>query len=101
MSCHSPCSCINDDLTLLSDTLEALLNASGDPADQHYIALKMRAERVLNEVKARASQAPGSYYCRAKDAVCQADDYLHDNPWQGVGAAAAVGLFLGLLLARR
>lgn len=101
MSCHCSCSCFKDDLTLLSDTLEELLNASGDPADQHYVALRMRAERVLNDVKTRASAAPDTYYCRAKEAVCQADDYIHDNPWQGVGVAAAAGLFLGLLLARR
>lgn len=34
-------------------------------------------------------------------AVYRADDYVHEKPWQGIGVGAAVGLVLGLLLARR
>ena len=79
---------IDDDLTLLSETLEEVLRSSGDPADQ-------------NDVKKRVSQASDSYYYRAKQAVYRADDYVHEKPWQGIGVGAAVGLVLGLLLARR
>ncbi|EIY0654309.1 DUF883 family protein [Salmonella enterica] len=66
---------VDDDLTLLSETLE--------------------------EVKNRVSHASDSYYYRAKQAVYKADDYVHEKPWQGIGVGAAVGLVLGLLLARR
>ncbi|MGU3414102.1 stress response protein ElaB [Enterobacteriaceae bacterium C23F] len=92
---------IDDDLALLSDTLEEVLGFSGDPADQKYIELKLRAERALQDVQARVSQASDTYYYRAKQAVTRADDYVHEKPWQGVGVGAAVGLVLGLLLARR
>ena len=86
---------IDDDLTLLSETLEEVLRSSGDPADQKYVELKARAEKAL------VSQASDSYYYRAKQAVYRADDYVHEKPWQGIGVGAAVGLVLGLLLARR
>ena len=76
---------IDDDLTLLSETLEEVLRSSGDPADQKYVELKARAEKALDDVKKRVSQ----------------DDYVHEKPWQGIGVGAAVGLVLGLLLARR
>jgi ElaB protein len=33
---------IDDDLALLSETLEEVLRSSGDPADQKYIELKAR-----------------------------------------------------------
>lgn len=92
---------LDDDLTLLSDTLEELLSGSGDPKDQKYLELKARAEKSLNEVKNRVSQASDTTYYRAKQAACRADDYVHDKPWQGVGIGAAAGLVLGLLLARR
>ena len=98
MSFHSYGSRIDDDLELLSETLEEVLRSSGDPADQKYVA---RAERALEEVKNRVSHASDSYYYRAKQAVYKADDYVHEKPWQGIGAGAAVGLVLGLLLARR
>lgn len=92
---------LDDDLTLLSETLEEVLRSSGDPADQKYIELKARAEAALNEVKARVSSASDNYYYRAKKAVYRADDYVREKPWQGVGVGAAAGLVLGLLLARR
>ena len=101
MSFHSYGSRIDDDLALLSETMEEVLRSSGDPADQKYVELKARAERALEEVKNRVSHASDSYYYRAKQAVYKADDYVHEKPWQGIGAGAAVGLVLGLLLARR
>lgn len=92
---------IDDDLTLLSDTLEEVLRSSGDPADQKYIELKARAEQALNDVKNRVSTASDNYYFRAKKAVYRADDYVHEQPWKGIGIGAAAGLVLGMLLARR
>ena len=77
-----------------------MLRSSGDPADQKYIELKARAEQALHDVKTRVSHASDNYYYRAK-AVYRADDYVHEKPWQGIGVGAAVGLVLGLLLARR
>lgn len=90
----------DDDLTLLSDTLEEILASSGDPADQKYIELKMRAEQALDDVRARVSRASDNYYYRAKQAVYRADDYVREKPWQGVGIGAAAGLVLSLLLRR-
>ncbi|WP_172731058.1 stress response protein ElaB [Pluralibacter gergoviae] len=90
----------DDDLTLLSDTLEEILASSGDPADQKYIELKMRAEQALDDVRARVSRASDNYYYRAKQAVYRADDYVHEKPWQGIGIGAAAGLVIGLLLRR-
>jgi ElaB protein len=92
---------IDDDLTLLSDTLEEVLRSSGDPADQKYVELKARAENALHAVKSRVSHASDTYYYRAKKAAYRADDYVHEKPWQGIGVGAAVGLVLGLLLTRR
>ncbi|WP_130830847.1 stress response protein ElaB [[Erwinia] mediterraneensis] len=92
---------LDDDITLLTDTLEEVLKSSGDPADQKYIELKKKAEQALHDVKSRVSQASDSYYYRAKNAVYRADDYVHEKPWQGIGIGATAGLILGLLMARR
>jgi len=89
---------LDDDIALLTETLEEVLKASGD---QKYIELKSKAEQALNDVKSRVSQASDSYYYRAKQAAYRADDYVHEKPWQGVGIGATAGLVLGLLLARR
>lgn len=70
---------LDDDIALLTETLEEVLKASGDPADQKYIELKSKAEQALNDVKSRVSQASDSYYYRAKQAAYRADDYVHEN----------------------
>ncbi|MEG3112518.1 MULTISPECIES: stress response protein ElaB [Pantoea] len=92
---------LDDDLALLTETLEEVLKSSGDPADQKYIELKTKAEQALHDVKSRVSQASDSYYYRAKQAAYRADDYVHEQPWKGIGIGATAGLVLGLLLARR
>ena len=30
-----------------------------------------------------------------------ADDYVHEHPWKAIGAAAGVGMIIGLLIGRR
>ncbi|PIJ50088.1 protein ElaB [Erwinia sp. OLTSP20] len=92
---------LDDDLALLTETLEEVLAASGDPADEKYLALKKKAEKTLSNVKNRVSNASDNYYVRARQAVYRADDYVHEKPWHGIGVGATVGLVLGLLLSRR
>ena len=40
-------------------------------------------------------------YDQAKAAARVTDDYVHDNPWQAIGVAAAVGFVVGLMMNRR
>ena len=91
---------IDDDLTLLSETLEEVLRSSGDPADQKYVELKARAEKALDDVKKRVSQASDGY-CSGEAGsfsvlILRPRKTLARN-WCG----RRVGLVLRLLLARR
>ena len=38
---------------------------------------------------------------QTKEIAGKADNYVRENPWTGVGIGAAVGVVLGVLLARR
>lgn len=58
MSFQSRDTRVDDDLTLLSETLEEVLRSSGDPADQKYIELKARAEQALHDVKTASVTHP-------------------------------------------
>lgn len=92
---------LDDDLTMLTDTLEEVLRASGDAADESYQEIKARAEKALKEVQYRLSGRSECYIKRAKALACCTDDYVRDKPWCSVGIGATVGLVVGLLLARR
>lgn len=92
---------LDDDLVLLTATLEEVLKSSGDPADQKYIELKEKADQTLNEIKSRLEHTSDAWYCRAKKAACKANSYVSEKPWHGIGIGAAVGVVIGLLLSRR
>ncbi|HHL2617845.1 TPA: DUF883 family protein [Yersinia enterocolitica] len=91
---------LDDDLTMLTDTLEEVLRASGDAAES-YQEIKARAEKALKEVQNRLSGRSECYIKRAKVLACCTDDYVREKPWCSVGISATVGLVVGLLLARR
>lgn len=38
---------------------------------------------------------------KTKEAALATDEYVRANPWESVGVAAAVGLVIGMLIARR
>lgn len=54
-----------------------------------------RRERPMG-MTGTATEAEGT-----KVAAKAADDYVRANPWAAVGLAAALGLLLGILVARR
>ncbi len=64
--------------------------------------------RVKAKIREQAAAAKGSVEdvgsnlaARARKTAEQATGYVHDHSWQTVGIGAAIGVVLGLLLARR
>ena len=55
----------------------------------------------LQLAQAELSQLQELALARVKAAGVAADDYVHDNPWRAIGAAAGIGLLIGLLIGRR
>ena len=88
---------IDQDVTLLADTLDEVLRESGDKTKEELKELHSKAKGVLRDARARFNGSTSL----TQHAVDQADSYVRDKPWQGVGIGAAVGIVLGVLLARR
>jgi ElaB/YqjD/DUF883 family membrane-anchored ribosome-binding protein len=38
---------------------------------------------------------------QARQALAAGDSYVHEQPWEAIGAAAVAGLLVGLLVLRR
>jgi len=89
------------ELKSLADTLEEVLNSSTDKPKAELEKLRSKAEGALKETRARLSDAGDKLASQTKQIAGQADDYVRDNPWTGIGIGAAVGVGLGVLLARR
>ena len=91
---------ITDAKTLMADADEIVKSMAGASGEKLAdLGEKLRAKlRVAKEKIADAQYAVAD---KAKAAARATDDYVHDNPRQAVGAAAAVGFVLGLLVNRR
>ena len=91
---------VNDLKVVISDAEELLRNTAGD-VGATASELRVRMQARLQQAKANLAQLQEAAVARAKAAGVAADDYVHDNPWRAIGAAAGVGLVIGLLIGRR
>lgn len=90
----------SQDITLLADTLDEVLRSGNSKTKEELEKIRGKAEGVLRDARARFS---GNTHLtqHARDAAHQATNYVKENPWHGVGVGAAVGIVLGVLLARK
>ena len=88
---------IHNDVSQLADTLEEVLKSWGSDAKDEAEAARKKAQALLKETRARLN-GNNRVQQAACDAMGCADRYVRDKPWQSVGAAAAVGVFIGVLL---
>lgn len=90
----------NDLRAVIADT-EELLGAAADQVGAGAAEARHRIQARLQQAKANLGHLQESAVAQARAAGHAADDYVHDNPWRAIGAAAAIGLLVGLLIARR
>jgi ElaB/YqjD/DUF883 family membrane-anchored ribosome-binding protein len=100
MSEASTARLMNDLKRVVADA-EALLANGADLADEGGHALKSRLQARLQEAQDKLSDLQDHTLEKARAASKAADAYVHENPWSSIGAAAAVGLLVGVLLGRR
>lgn len=80
---------------------EALIKATAAQGGEAFVALRAKAEESLATAKTKIADAQYALLEKTKEAARVTDDYVHENPWRAVGAAAAVGVVIGLLIGRR
>ncbi|AHG19150.1 membrane protein [Chania multitudinisentens RB-25] len=91
---------IDQDVTLLADTLDEVLRDSSSKTQEELGELHRKAKSVLRHARARFNDS-SNLTQHAQDVAAHANSYVRSNPWQGVGIGAAVGIVIGVLLARR
>lgn len=80
---------------------EALLKATANQGGEKIAEVRAKAEESLRMVNAKLALAQDALIEKTKEAARATDEYVHENPWNAVGAAAAIGLIVGYLLGRR
>lgn len=80
---------------------EALLRATAGQAGEGAAELRAKVQASLDRASRHLRDLQDAAVDKAKAAGRATDAYVHDNPWQSIGVAAAVGLLLGMLISRR
>lgn len=89
------------DMKIVIADAEEILRATASQAGEKVGELRERIQDRLRDAKIRLQDAEAALVDKTKAAARATDDFVHENPWQAVGVAAALGLALGVLIGRR
>jgi ElaB/YqjD/DUF883 family membrane-anchored ribosome-binding protein len=89
------------DLNVVVADAEALLKATAGQGGDALAAVRAKAEASLGVAKEKLSAAQTALLDRTRAAAKATDEYVHVHPWQAIGVGTAVGVLVGLLIARR
>lgn len=84
-------------LTDIEDLIKEATSLTGDELNQ----VKAKLSARVAEAKESVEELGGEIADHARKGVKVTNEYVHHQPWMAVGAGAAAGLLLGLVLARR
>ena len=89
------------DMKVVVDDAEEILRASAGIAGEKMANLRERIGERLVDAKIRLAEAEDEIINKTRAAARATDEYVHDNTWQAVGVAAAIGVLVGLIVGRR
>lgn len=83
------------------DEFDNFLKSAADTGDQRFDAVRARMTTQVQQMRQQLDQLNEAAAVRLKRAAQQADQTVHDHPYSAMGLAAAAGLLVGFLAARR
>lgn len=86
-----------DDLRMIVSDGEELLQAAASASGDGFTAARAKFAEKVTSAKAKLAEVAQP----AVEKAGQADDYVHGSPWTAIGVAAAVGMVIGFLAAKR
>jgi ElaB/YqjD/DUF883 family membrane-anchored ribosome-binding protein len=89
------------DLRVVISDAEELLRLGAEQTGASATEWRARVQERIAEARHKLADLQETAVARAKAAGHAADDYVHDHPWKAIGAAAGIGLIVGLLIGRR
>jgi len=92
---------LTTDFQRVMEDVDALLNAGGTKVEGEVKAIRERLLERLSNARSKLGDLQFEGMERARRAARDTDEYVHEHPWHAVGAGAALGLLVGVLIARR
>lgn len=80
---------------------EDLLKAATTMSGEGLAAARVKFEEKVSRAKAALAEASQPMLDKTRETAAAANGYVREHPWSAVGVAAAAGLLVGFLAARR
>jgi ElaB/YqjD/DUF883 family membrane-anchored ribosome-binding protein len=80
---------------------EELRKAAADVPGGGAAAVPTKSEEKAGSIRVSLSGAFQPAFDRARETAAAAEDYVQASPWVAIGIAAAAGVLIGFLAARR
>jgi ElaB/YqjD/DUF883 family membrane-anchored ribosome-binding protein len=91
----------NEEMGRLIADVEDLVGRLARVSDTEVVRLREKIEKTLEAARQSMREGAAQVQARGRRAAQAADGYVHERPWTALGLAAAVGVLLGALAARR
>lgn len=89
------------DLQRVIADAEELMVATAHQTEGKVVELRERINENLRLARHKLLDAEDAIKERTREMARATDDYVHEHPWRAVGAAAGIGLVIGMLISRR
>jgi ElaB/YqjD/DUF883 family membrane-anchored ribosome-binding protein len=89
------------DLQRVIADAEELMQATAHQTEGKVVELRDRINDNLREARHKLADAEEAIKEKTLEMARATDDYVHEHPWNAIGAAAGLGLVVGLLISRR
>ncbi|HKY91980.1 MAG TPA: DUF883 family protein [Nevskiaceae bacterium] len=90
---------IVSDFRALASHAEELMKATSSLSGDTVVAMREKLNESLRSAKQQLWNMEAQGIDQARRAMVSTDRYVHEKPWQAIGAALLVGLFLGASVA--
>jgi ElaB/YqjD/DUF883 family membrane-anchored ribosome-binding protein len=90
-----------NDLKSVIEDAEAWLRHGGQLTGDELKAAKAKLETTLLNAKDDLIRLEETVVEKTREAAKATDEYVKENPWKSVGLGAAIGVVVGLLIARK
>ena len=92
---------ISHNLRHMVDEMDHFLKNAADTGDQKFDIVRQRLTQQVRDMRAQLDELNDAALDRMKRAAQRADQTVQAHPYSAMGIAAATGLLVGFLAARR
>ena len=92
---------LQQQLSALAESVEALLAAEVDLTDTYYLGLKAKAEQALDQARESIESTKEGLVARSRRRIHCVNQFVTENPWRTLALGWAAGMICGIVSAKR